>query len=423
VLDLSKIEAGKMTLNETDVNLDHLLNDAVDLFRLRAEKKGLQILFDSAPDVPQYVRTDEAKLRQVLINLLNNAIKFTEEGKVSLRVYELNELHELGESKTQKLKNSKTHKTLRFEIEDTGPGIAPEEMDKLFEAFAQTETGIQAQEGTGLGLPISQKFVQLMDGDIHAKSEVGHGTTFTFEIQVGVVEAPDMKRTQPTRRVIGLEPDQPHYRILIVDDKPDNRKLLVKLLNPFGFELQEAINGQEALEIWKQWEPHLIWMDIRMPVMGGYEATKHIKSETRNSKSEIQTVIIAVTASSFEEEQAVVLSAGCDDFLRKPFKESDIFDLMHKHLGVRFMYEESQKSKVKSQKLQVENVLTPAALVALPDELHANLRRAVNVIDLEMTITIIKRIRQQNEPLADALSNLVKQFRFDILQTLFEETE
>jgi CheY-like chemotaxis protein len=211
--------------------------------------------------------------------------------------------------------------------------------------------------------------------------------------------------------------------MLIVDDEPNNRKLLVSLLTPFGFELQEASNGQEAIDLWKTWEPHLIWMDMRMPVLDGYEATKYIKSEIRNSKSEIQTVVIAVTASSFEEERAVVLSAGCDDFLRKLFREVEIFGLLYKHLGVRFVYEEPEQGRKVAgvQEYLPKGVLIPEAIAMLPDELRTGLRQAVEVIDMERANSLIEQIRQQDEPLAEVLAELVKNYRFDILQELFEK--
>jgi signal transduction histidine kinase/DNA-binding response OmpR family regulator len=422
VLSLSKIEAGRITLDEKDFDLYRLLDNLHDMFSLKAQNKGLHLIFERADDVPQFLCTDEVKLQQVLINLLNNAIKFTEEGSVTLRVVK-------GERQGTGGRGPLPFALcqISFEISDTGPGIAPQEMDKLFEAFAQTETGRQAQEGTGLGLPISKKFVQLMGGDISVRSEVGRGATFTFDIQVGIIEdAAGEETTRSTRRVIGLETGQPQYRFLVVDDKPDNRKLLVKLLKPFGFDLQEATNGQEAVEIWEAWEPHLIWMDIRMPVMDGYEATKQIKSEIRNSNSKIQTVIIGVTASSFEEEQAIVLSAGCDDFLRKPFQEAEIFDLLHKHLGGRFMYEASNRvagGKVTGsrQKTEGKEVLMPETLAGLPEELRTELQQSVEEVDFERALRLIDQIGQQNALLAEALAELVKNYRFDILQALFEE--
>jgi PAS domain S-box-containing protein len=432
VLDLSKIEAGKITLDEKTFDLYVLLDSVVDLFRLHSRQKGLHLHFACAQNIPRYVRTDEVKLRQVLINLLNNAIKFTEEGDITLRIVDLGfEILDSDAPQTAPSNQKSQIKNLKFEIEDTGPGIAREEMDKLFEAFSQTETGRQTQEGTGLGLSISRKFVQLMGGDITVESALGTGTTFTFEIPVGLVDQSAIDKQQATslKRAIALEPGQPRHRLLIVDDKPDNRTLLVKLLNPFaastgsrqGFELREATNGQEAIDIWQEWEPHLIWMDLRMPVLDGYEAIKHIKSKIRNSQSKIQTVIIAITASSFEKERAIILSVGCDDFLRKPFREHEVFDLLHKHLDVRFVYEEGEGHKATGEGQNVEEVLTPEALAALPDELRVDLQHAVEVIDMEKANSLIDQIREHDKPLAKALAELVKNYRFDVLQQIFED--
>ena len=309
VLDLSKIEAGRITLNETNFDLHRLLEDIHDMFQLKAADKNLQLLLEIAPNLARYICTDEVKLRQVLINLINNALKFTEKGGICIR--------------SQNLKLSK----IVFEVEDTGPGISTEDINKLFEAFTQTESGKQSQEGTGLGLSISRKFVQLMGGDMEVCSQLGEGTVFRFEIKVKEVEATEVASQQVKRRIIALEPGQPCYRILIVDDKPVNRQLLVQLLSPLGFELQEASNGKEAVEIWQQWQPHLIWMDMRMPVMDGFAATRRIKATAVGQA----TAIIALTASVLEEERAVVLSAGCDDFLRKPFRDEQIFTALEQH--------------------------------------------------------------------------------------------
>jgi len=431
VLNLSKIETGRITLNEKNFDLYRLLDDLEDMIRLRAEKKELQLLFNRTDTVPRYVRTDEIKLREVLINLLNNAIKFTEKGEVRLKIENCQLNIETPEDTA--ISHQSLIVNLQFSISDTGSGIAPDDLDHIFEAFVQTKTG-QAAEGTGLGLSISHKFVQLMGGDIHVESEVGRGTTFMFDIQCEIVDSIDNRQSSIVNRVIAIEPGQPRYRLLIVDDEPDNRKLLVKLLANVssprsGFELREASNGQETVEICENWEPHLIWMDMRMPVMDGYEATRYIKSEIRNSKSEIQTVIIAVTASSFKEERAVILEAGCDDFLRKPFRDTEVFDLLHKHLGMRFVCEESQKSKVKTcpersrrgQKSKIEDVLTPETVAALPDKLRISLQDAAEAADLDMALSLIEQIREQNEPLAETLAELVKNYRFDILQALFED--
>jgi len=442
VLDMSKIEAGHIVLQETNIDLFRLFDELENMFSLKAVQKQLSLTFERAAEIPRYICTDEIKLRQVLMNLLNNAVKFTEEGGVILRIANC-ELR-IADHKSE-IRN------LKFEIEDTGPGIAPDEIASLFEAFRQTQTGQQAQEGTGLGLAISQKFIQMMGGDIAVRSEVGRGTTFSFAIPVQVVNATDVPMPLSRRRVIALEPGQPRYQILIVDDEPDSRRLLVKLLTPLGFDVREASNGQEAIAIWEEFAPHLIWMDMRMPVLDGYEATKTIReleignsklgikdkeastspSEFQISNFKFQTIIIALTASGFENKQLMGISTGFDGVVRKPFREMEIFEIMHKHLGVRYVYEESQRSKVKTcpersrkgQRSKVEDVLTPAALTALPEKLFTELQQAVNAADPKLVNQSIARLHEQNPLLADTLTELVKQFRFDILQALFEEKE
>ncbi len=333
VLDLSKIEAGHITTEENCFDLFLLLDELENMLSLKADKKHLALQFDCAPEVPRHICTDEVKLRQVLINLLSNAVKFTGEGSVNLRISLKNHIDPKDKNKC----------IILFEIEDTGPGIAPEEMDHLFEAFGQTATGRETQEGTGLGLAISHKFIQLMGGDMHVKSEVGQGTTFSFDIRVQVVGADDMTQRSPTRRAIALEPGQPRYRMLIVDDKWDNRQLLLKLLNPFGFDLREAKNGQEAIDIWETWGPHLIWMDMRMPVMDGYEATKRIRAQA----SRIPHIpIIAVTANVLEEGRAAVMSTGCDDIVIKPLKKL-IFLRCFKSISMSNSYMQPMKVLIK----------------------------------------------------------------------------
>jgi predicted ATPase/signal transduction histidine kinase/CheY-like chemotaxis protein len=417
VLDLSKIEAGRTTLNEKNFDLYRLVDDVEDMFQLKADDKKLKLICERSPDLPRYIRTDEVKLRQVLINLLNNALKFTSEGGVTLKAKCQAETQTTNNLDAQAASRRVQLTTITFEVEDTGAGIAPEEIDSIFEAFVQSKTGKEAQEGTGLGLPISRQFVQLMGGDMTVTSDLGKGTTFKFDIQASVVEAHDIESAKSTHRVIALEPNQSRYRILIVDDKLDNRQLLIKLLNPLGFELKEASNGAEAVELWDNWEPHLIWMDMRMPVMDGYEATKQIKSTTKGQA----TAIIALTASVLEEERAVVLSTGCDDFLRKPFREADIFEVMHKHIGVRYVYEEQIQRDSSITEDGKYNVLTPTALAALPREWIANLQQALPQGDLDLITTIIEQISTQNAPLANAISSCIDNFEYDKILTLITE--
>ena len=400
ILDLSKIEAGKTTLNPKNFDLHRLLNDIYDMFQMKVEEKGLQLLMEYDPHLPRYVHTDDVKLRQVMINLINNALKFTEEGGVSLKISSIKIPQETAEIV------DKNYHILHFEIEDSGAGIAAEELGNLFEAFTQTASGKQAQEGTGLGLRISRQFVQLMGGEITLKSEVGQGTTFFFDIQVAEVEASEISNQKLSRRVIALEPNQPRYRVLIVDDKATNRQLLIKLLSPLGFELKEASNGQEAVNIWETWEPQLIWMDIRMPVMDGYTATQKIKARSKGR----ETAIIALTASVLEEEKAGVLSAGCDDFLRKPFREAEIFNAMNKHIGVRYIYEDlipiNTDIKPSREALNVE------AMAEIPMEILIQLQDAITVCDIDFMAVILTQISIHDQPLAQAIEVAVDNFEY-----------
>ena len=416
LLDLSKIEAGRTTINETAFDLYYLLADLQNMFRLKADSKGLELLFNRTPGVPQYVRTDEVKLRQVLINLLSNAIKFTKAGSVSLKVKSKPE---------QETTNNKKQTTITFEIEDTGSGIAKEELDQLFQPFVQTKTGQQLQEGTGLGLTIARSFVQLMGGEITVSSLVDKGSVFKFDIKLSVVGTADIICQQPTRRVLVFVSNQPSYRILIADDALENRHLLSKLLSPLGFELWEASNGIEAIDIWEKYCPHLIFMDMRMPLMDGYEATKQIRLRERNRKDEqakiptVQaTAIVAVTAHTLEKEQTTAFSVGCDEFIHKPFQEADIFDALHKHIGVRFVYTESTAASTETK----VKVLTPEAIAALPPDLVANLRQAIYNLDVDLMQTLIIEISELNPPLATAIASLAKDFKYRQLLDLTQPT-
>ncbi len=352
VLEMTKIESGQMSLNRTKFDLCTLLADIYEMLKPKAQEKALQFTFQLDANVPQLISTDATKLRQVLINIIGNGIKFTEQGGVTLRV-------SLGDSDNQILGQEtstdrhpgESTQILVFEITDTGPGIASDEIQVLFDPFIQTETGRRSQEGTGLGLPISQRFVQLMGGDIKVCSTVGSGSVFTFEIQATVVDRADVPVFQPRRQVIGIAPGQPNYRILVVDDQVTNRQLFVKLLNSVGFDVREAENGEIAIELYQNWQPHLIWMDVRMPVMDGYEATRHIKQLqaereriadrlSHPSETPVSPKIIALTANAFEEERLAALAAGYDDFIRKPIQEEILFEKIAEHLGIQYFYRE-----------------------------------------------------------------------------------
>ncbi|MEG4317685.1 MULTISPECIES: PAS domain S-box protein [unclassified Microcoleus] len=423
ILQMSKIEVGLATLNNSIFDLHQMLKNTEDMLKLQAQKKGLQLICDTTPDLPQYVETDESKLRQVLINVVGNAIKFTGEGGVNLRIK-----HELLPTNTDREEILLVDNCcLLFEVQDTGAGIAAQEMDNLFKPFAQTESGKKAHEGTGLGLPISKQFVELMGGEMTVTSSVGNGSIFRFDIKVSLPNAVDIQVAQTTRRVVGLEPGQPEYRILAVDDRLESRLLLVRMLSSLGFAVREAENGVEALEIWSSWEPHLIWMDMRMPVMDGYEATKQIKAHLKGQA----TVIIALTASAFDEERSVILSAGCDDFVAKPFREQVILEKIAKYLGVRYVYD--REASLNSDAVAGGDVSAPTVTPDLAIALNASffeampiqwvdeLYEAADSVDNEEIFRLLLSIPPVDAGFSRAIADLANNFRCDRIIDLIEE--
>lgn len=386
VLDLSKIEAGKTTLNLDNVDLYHLLEDLEDMLHLQATNAGLELIFEYAKSIPRHIYTDAVKLRQVLINLLSNALKFTQVGIVKLRV----EQDPLDLADT--CKSSHTF-TLNFKVEDTGVGIASEELVNIFDVFSQAQAGKERQEGSGLGLAISRKFVQLMGGDISVTSQLGQGTTFLFQIQASLGKAISSYSPPSPGRVIGIAPGQVTYKLLVVDDKFVNRQLLRKFLEPLGFEIQEASNGQEAIDRWATWSPHLILMDMRMPIMDGYEATKQIKGTTQGQA----TAVIALTASVLEEERTVILSTGCDDFIRKPFREQTIFDTLKKHLGVAYLYAEIPPPSLTETDVP-ETELTSQDLICMSESWLKDFYHATLEANASVVLQLIKAIPPRKPP-------------------------
>jgi signal transduction histidine kinase/DNA-binding response OmpR family regulator len=412
VLDMSKIESGRMTLDKDSFDLHQTLKDIAEMMRIRAENKNLRLTWEYDPGLVRYIKADLGKLRQVLINLLSNAIKYTEEGGMALRVNSKQITTESDENQAKCC--------LYVEVEDSGLGIAPEELENVFDAFVQVSSSKGVTEGTGLGLAITRRFIQLMGGDISVMSELGKGSLFKFNIPLEVVDEVDVVPRQSRNRIIGLEPGQSNYRILVVDDKEENRLLLKKLLFSVGLtELKEAVNGLEAVEIFKRWQPHLIWMDMRMPVMSGYEATRRIKATPAAQTQAIK--IIAVTASAFDEEKEKVLASGCDEFLRKPYRETEIFDIMGRHLGMRYQYEETQPAEAEPKPQAIhKQELSKADLANLPKALLEELHQAIIDLNMAQTTAVIDKIREQDVQIADSLEALADNFEYDKLLALLD---
>ncbi|MCT7951750.1 response regulator [Ancylothrix sp. C2] len=410
ILDLSKIEAGIIGLYETSFDLYRLTDNLEEMFQLQAEKKQLHLNFILDSHVPQYIKTDEKKLRASLINLLGNAIKFTHTGSVTLRV-----------SKETLAPNNHI---LSFEIQDTGTGIAPAEMANLFQAFVQTESGQKAAEGTGLGLTITRKFIEIIGGQITVNSSIKKGTTFKFYIPLQEANPREITN-QIQRRVIGIEPTGSTYRILVVDDSQENRLLLLKLLQPVGFEVKEAENGSQAISIWETWQPHLIWMDTRMPVMSGTQATREIRLKEKQTK--FYTTIIALTASAFEEHHPQILAAGCNDFIRKPFIEDIIFEKIAQYLDIRYIYQELPQFRGAGVKKRNSTTQRPDSfflplLAQMPQPWVKQLYQAANEVNEDLIAQLINQIPKTAQILAEALKELLEDFRLDILVRLTKTT-
>jgi len=388
VLDISKIEADHMVKENADINLVQFLREIEALMSVKIEDKGLNFDLEISPDLPQAIIVDPGKLRQILTNLIANAVKYTEKGQLSLKVNVVK-------------KESPGLVRLRFEMVDSGIGISEKDQRSIFSPFQQSGSQPATENGTGLGLAICKQFVELLDGNIGVVSNLGMGSVFYFEIPVSISSLSGKTFTTPHHeRITGLADGQRHYRLLIAEDRMENRLLLRNLLEPLGFELREAVNGQEAVEQFKQWRPHLIWMDIRMPVMSGLEATRLIKE----GEGGIETKIVALTAHALEEERLEILEAGCDDFIRKPYRDTEIFDALSKHLNVHFLYARDKVSTSATDKIELDE----EQLKRIPADLIKNLQEAAELLDDQRCLKIVDEISLLNHDQGDVLRYMVE---------------
>ena len=322
ILDLSKIEAGKMEIYPREFHFPSLLQGVVEICQIKAELKGVTFVYQSDAELPTGIVGDEKRLRQVLINLLSNAIKFTEDGTVTFTV-------------SQALEDK-----IRFEVRDTGIGMTTEEIEHIFQAFEQVGAGKMQAEGTGLGLAISQKFVQLMGGNIQLESQAGVGSIFWFELHLPPAqEWVTANQSDRSGQIIGIK--DVHPKLLIVDDKWENRSVIVNLLTPIGFEVIEASNGEEGWEKTQQFHPDVVITDLVMPVMDGFEMIRWIQSSDEIKQN---TVVIASSASVFQFDQQQSLEAGAADFLPKPIQASELLNKLQKHLNLKWVYQEISRS-------------------------------------------------------------------------------
>jgi PAS domain S-box-containing protein len=402
ILEMSKIEAGRASLEAKACDLQTLLDDLDVMFRARAEAKQLSFWLESVGAGPRFVVSDESRLRQILVNLLGNAVKFTREGWVVLRL-------EVRGDSSQGLR-------LVAEVEDTGPGIAPSDMTRLFQSFEQTESGRLAG-GTGLGLAISREFARLMGGDLTVESQLGSGTVFRLELGVEPCPAETAQATVADLPVHRLRPGQAECRILIVDDERENRVLLSRLLTSAGFVTLEAVNGQEAIGALERWKPAAILMDLRMPVMDGYEAIRRVRT------SDEKVPIIAVSASAFDDDRHEAISLGANQFITKPFRAAEVFDCLSALLHVDYVFGE-EASSLRLRGPERPSSRTPERRVwtqlRLPPELAEQIRQATANARWERLVELIDGLAPEQPEAAAHLRQLADAFEYETLLRLLD---
>jgi signal transduction histidine kinase/DNA-binding response OmpR family regulator len=399
ILEISKIEANRAALAVEPFDLRLLLSDLESLFAIRAKDKSLSLEFQIEDDLPVFVAGDIGKLRQIFINLLGNAFKFTTRGGVIVRA-------------------SVGHRTdttwqLRFDVADTGPGICTPDLDRLFQVFEQAEAGRRTQTGTGLGLAISRQLARLMDGDLTVTSRYGEGSVFHLTVKMDCIEG-DYSIARPSvhRDVVRLA-GAGAPRILIADDSDDSRLFLRRMLCDVGFEVREARNGAEAVALFDDFKPEAILMDLRMPVLDGAGAILQIRQRPKGC----DVKIIALTASAFEENRQSMIRLGADDFLGKPFRSSDLFELLRQLLSVQYIYVDEPAFDASAPPTQTESNEPP---VRLPPQTIAAFKGAVESADLDLMLALISKLDGPEPSLARELRGLAESFQYDRLLTRIE---
>jgi len=410
ILDISMIEAGRVVLKEEVFDVEDLLQDMKAVFSMSAEAKGLRFFVDYEENLPQYILADGGKLRQVLVNLLGNAIKYTKKGGVVLRVRTDCKPVQSGENL-----GDMQHCSLLFEVEDSGSGISEEVLDKLFSPFEQPVGGVKPG-GTGLGLPISSKLVQLMGTRLSVESKVGIGSCFFFRLPVQAQLSKKECRLEKvdTRPVVGLELGSEPFCILVVDDSDANRILLRRILEMAGFTVVEAGNGQEAIDSFEKFAPQAVLMDIQMPVMDGLEATRRLKA-TEKGRS---VPFIAITGNAFDEDQKKGMAIGMAAYLCKPFRAEELLRMLGGCLDLRSLYQETAPNPSPR-----EQGVTPEMLALLPRELLASLRQAVAEGDTACLRELIARVQEKDAAAAVGLQTLADRYDYQQLDALLKKGE
>ncbi|AFY73490.1 signal transduction histidine kinase [Synechococcus sp. PCC 7502] len=406
VLNMSRIEAGQDQTEITLVNLPELMETLRSMLSLKAKTKNIDLSIIYAPNSPNLIETDERKLKQVLINLVGNALKFTHQGHVQVFVG---------------FNSQPDRSSLQIAVKDTGIGIPEVEISQIFTPYNPVSG--RSPDGTGLGLFLSKKLIESLGGTIQVSSQLGQGTTFSFDLPVTIIPEPNIAKTEQIDKtgevrelLVRLAPDQPQYQILVVDDEYTNRQLLTRILTDIGLSVQEAINGDEAINLCCLNNYDLIYMDWQMPIIDGAEATKTIKTRA-NKTNQLQPKIIAVTANIFVDRQTM-LDIGCDDLVHKPFKHQDILDMLAKHLDLQLVYE-----TINLNVANATNALTQKSLLSLSPQIVTDLEGAIHSADLDTVNHVITQIRSQNAGLADILEIYTKEFAYELILQAIADTK
>lgn len=421
ILDMARIEAGQMVSHVGAFAPSALLAELEAMFQASTLARGLQLAIDTV-GLPPVLIGDKLHLEQVLINLLGNAIKFTPQGRVTLRVEQVPPEPDRGTPPTRSDQPgaggpAAAAYRLRFSVCDTGIGIAQEELALLFRPFTQSATGWAGQEGSGLGLALSQALVRLMGGELGVDSTPGRGSCFSFTLDFAAAGvdrlAPDQDAVAP---VVGLLPGQPMRRILIADDHADNRaplRALLEWLNPTPpvLQLREAGNGEEVLAIWEEWQPQVIFLDMRMPTLGGAATARRLRARALERPDAVRTLIIALTASAFDRDRAQVLAAGCDAFARKPFVAEELFTILERRAGLRFV-RAGACPPLPAARIPTEDL--PAHLARHPAPWREALADAVRLGDYRRIGALLEDVREADPALYGTLALAAWDFNLEL---------
>jgi PAS domain S-box-containing protein len=411
ILEMSKIEAGASDLTPKVCDFHSLLCDVEAMFKVRTDAKELEFELKRSDDVPRYLFVDEGKVRQVLINLLSNAIKFTKSGGIALTIKSF--LPD-GEKPGN---DDDAQNILLVEVGDTGCGIKPEDIERIFEPFRQGDEQDGLNTGTGLGLPISREYARMMSGDLTATSSVGRGSVFRFKFIAEMAQEYQMENPELQRQVLRLDSDENAPRVLVVDDREMNRDVLVRMLSAVGFIIHEATDGQGAIDALNNWHPDFIFMDMMMPVLDGREATRRIKSTPEGK----EIPIIMVSASAMEEDRLEALASGADGFIRKPYREQEILQEIGRHLPIKYIYEDDSGNRETVS--QVDKSVDMEAVKRLPEKLKAELFESVRAGDFDRLEELLGQVAIQEKFLADDLHRLANAYEYVELYNLLENRE